>query len=657
MKKYIRSSVEEVEEVEELDRPEQEFDSADTSINSNKLPAVYKMINIPEGTVGVDFGGGRFDNAVEHIRDLGATLCVYDPYNRTAEHNREVLKTLRRNGGADWAVNSNVLNVIKENEARKAVLENIKKITKPGAPIYITVYEGRGDGKDGPTKSGYQLNRKTADYLEEIQQVLPDAKRKGKLIIAHNFSSADSSTEVTSKKKRILSNEDSIRYIALKKNFSKQKVFKDREKESGNIKDLTDDLTNKNVEWEIYENKTDNGCVVFYEPYQEEVYAAKDVSNVLVKLRYELKTKADSLMSEFGFYENEIDQYLTIIVFPDKDSGYVKAEVRAELDYDDLVEMCDRLDSVIAKYDQDSYFEPEAPGIANAYLKLPQKTKKSTNDYTSYQSLYYNGQKYGVRSNDVEMFDDEDDAEDLLNAWKFQVSEIHPYDDREYFWAKGEKGVIKFVKSGKVVTRRDYMDADTMDLSNSEWFEAIIHEAMDELAKLNKDIEQKIIHNSEDLEDQPIEAGAYDHPEPSLDPPEYDDGEEIELTEECKFSLDGVEVEVSEDGSWEYNNYDFVLENCDLDGLHSDDLDVLLRDQDQLVEALDEIIEINIPEKPGKYKLSGECTLVFNASDIVVYTDAYSEDDYEQTIVTDNMNVELDRKKSVIEGLSVEPIE
>ena len=189
------------EDNDDLDHPDQEFDSADTSINSSKLPAVYKLISIPEGTVGVDFGGGRFNNAVEYIRDLGATLCVYDPYNRTAQHNREMLKTLKANGGADWAVNSNVLNVIKEPEARQGVLRNISKITKSGAPIYITVYEGRGDAKEGPTKSGYQLNRKTQDYLEEIQEVFPDAKRKGKLIVAHNVKSASSSTNVNSSEK------------------------------------------------------------------------------------------------------------------------------------------------------------------------------------------------------------------------------------------------------------------------------------------------------------------------------------------------------------------------------------------------------------------------------------------------------------------------
>lgn len=193
------TDVEDDDSDELLETAEQEYDSAATSINSNKLPAVYKLIQIPEGTVGVDFGGGKFDNAVEHIKDLGATLCVYDPYNRSDEHNKEVLRTLRQNEGADWAINSNVLNVIKEGGARTSVLNNIKRITKPGAPIYITVYEGNGTGQGGPTKSGYQMNRRTADYLEEIQEVFPDAVRKGKLIIAHNSSSVNSASQLPRK--------------------------------------------------------------------------------------------------------------------------------------------------------------------------------------------------------------------------------------------------------------------------------------------------------------------------------------------------------------------------------------------------------------------------------------------------------------------------
>lgn len=187
---FIDSLKESTNEEVDIENPEQEFSSAATSINSTKLPAIYSMVNFRSGDVVVDFGGGKFDNAVNYLKDKGVTLLVYDPYNRSAEHNKEVLRILKEHGGADAAVNSNVLNVIKEPEAREAVLRNIKKITKRGAPIYITVYEGRGDGAEGPTKSGYQLNRKTGDYMNEVEKVFSNVKRKGKLITAINESTS-----------------------------------------------------------------------------------------------------------------------------------------------------------------------------------------------------------------------------------------------------------------------------------------------------------------------------------------------------------------------------------------------------------------------------------------------------------------------------------
>lgn len=183
----LREAFEDTDELE-LKQAQQEFSSAATSINSTKLPAIYNMVNFRPGDVVVDFGGGKFDNAVNYLKDKDVTLLVYDPYNRSAEHNKEVLRILKEHGGADAAVNSNVLNVIKEPEAREAVLKNIKKITRRGAPIYITVYEGRGDGVEGPTKSGYQLNRKTGDYMDEVGSVFSNVKRKGKLITAINES-------------------------------------------------------------------------------------------------------------------------------------------------------------------------------------------------------------------------------------------------------------------------------------------------------------------------------------------------------------------------------------------------------------------------------------------------------------------------------------
>lgn len=171
----------------------QEFTSENTSINSKKLPAIFNMVTFNPGTVNLDYGGGRFNNAVEYLKQYDVINLVYDPFNRSAEHNQEVIRIIRKHGGADTATCSNVLNVIKEPEVRLNVLKNISKLVKSGGTVYITVYEGKGNNAEGPTKSGYQLNRKTADYLEEIQQVFPDAKRKGKLIVCSNSNSVTSS--------------------------------------------------------------------------------------------------------------------------------------------------------------------------------------------------------------------------------------------------------------------------------------------------------------------------------------------------------------------------------------------------------------------------------------------------------------------------------
>lgn len=416
---------------DELDHPDQEFDSAKTSINSNKLPAVYKMISFPAGSIGVDFGGGSFDNAVEYISDLGATLLVYDPYNRSAEHNKQVIKMLKDNGGADWAVNSNVLNVIKEPDARRAVLKNISKITKPNAPIYITVYEGRGDRKEGPTRSGYQLNRKTQDYLEEIREVFPDAKRKGKLITAHNTRSSTSSINENSEN----TSSDGYVYTYCDNCGKKNRVkvhFKDYSSPFDDIeykcpycggRNLLHDPHLYNDSGEVYGIETnesfdtgkgpywyftrhgvqpgsvpkdinildivdtDNGSYFLSDKvidtdnlHKYEIEEKKPdflesnkksnnlTSNKLIKLKNEILSAVKDIMMSpnFGFEEDEIDEY-SVVEVTEKD-GMIKAEVRAELDYDGLMELISVLNPIVKKYNKDSYFELVEPGIIEAYI-------------------------------------------------------------------------------------------------------------------------------------------------------------------------------------------------------------------------------------------------------------------------------------------------
>lgn len=59
-------------------------------------------------------------------------------------------------------------------------------------------------------------------------------------------------------------------YVKLKRAYKNATSFEDMEKESGNIKDLTDELDRKGIDYDIYKDKTTKGCTVFHdssEPY------------------------------------------------------------------------------------------------------------------------------------------------------------------------------------------------------------------------------------------------------------------------------------------------------------------------------------------------------------------------------------------------------
>lgn len=161
---------------------EQKYTSRRTSINSSKAPVIYglkKAVDVMTGKRVIDIGGGRFDTAVEAAKQCGALVSIYDPYNRSEEHNASVLK-----GIYDVAVISNVLNVIDSASARADVL---KLAAQKASQILITVYEGNKSGVGKQTSSdSWQENRCTADYVDEIKSALPEwnVVRFGKLIKA-----------------------------------------------------------------------------------------------------------------------------------------------------------------------------------------------------------------------------------------------------------------------------------------------------------------------------------------------------------------------------------------------------------------------------------------------------------------------------------------
>ena len=145
---------------------QQQYTSAQTS--RSQVPALHRALLKAgvwaSGTVNVDIGGGRFDKASQELSKSFVTNLVYDPYNRSQEHNDTVLLKLQERG-ADTATVANVLCVIAEDHLRAGVVALASKL----APIaFFSIYEGNRSGIGGPTRDGWQENRALVTYVKEI---------------------------------------------------------------------------------------------------------------------------------------------------------------------------------------------------------------------------------------------------------------------------------------------------------------------------------------------------------------------------------------------------------------------------------------------------------------------------------------------------------
>lgn len=159
----------------------QEYTSEKTSIST--VNAVYTQGYFKKGDEILDYGGGKYNKNIEYLNSQGVKCFVYDPFNRTEQHNKRVLDYFIKKNGAEIIVCSNVLCVIKEDEVIYDVLNKIRTLLKKkvGSKIYIVVYHGDKSGLGGPTSRGYQRNQNPIEYTKFINDVfgdIADIKRK-----------------------------------------------------------------------------------------------------------------------------------------------------------------------------------------------------------------------------------------------------------------------------------------------------------------------------------------------------------------------------------------------------------------------------------------------------------------------------------------------
>lgn len=146
----------------------QNFTSANTSINSTKLPKVYTKVPLT-GAV-LDYGCGKYvDHIRHHLYENDGWLLPYDPYNQSTETNFRTIKELKRIRDEHeplTIVCSNVLNVIDDDETVQDVCDRIQRwINDTDGIAYITVYEGNRTGVGRQTgKDQYQRNEPLVFY-------------------------------------------------------------------------------------------------------------------------------------------------------------------------------------------------------------------------------------------------------------------------------------------------------------------------------------------------------------------------------------------------------------------------------------------------------------------------------------------------------------
>lgn len=95
-------------------------------------------------------------------------------------------------------------------------------------------------------------------------------------------------------------------------------------------------------------------------------------SSELTQLETDLRAEVSKYMTEVGFEEDEVKDYTAVEIKDTADGDMFQVEVRAELGYEDLMELCNNLNKIVSKLDTHSYFEPVTSGIAHAFIRKDQ---------------------------------------------------------------------------------------------------------------------------------------------------------------------------------------------------------------------------------------------------------------------------------------------
>lgn len=130
----------------------------------------------------------------------------------------------------------------------------------------------------------------------------------------------------------------------------------------------------------------------------------------------------------------------------------------------------------------------------STYVKYDDNFKKVfSHKYDTLQGARYENVNYHIYY--VEVDSQNSSSDEMFNKFKAQITEIHPYDDADYVWARIESGMIKFIQNKKVIQTNYYFSPDDMDIENTDWIETICDDAIITMRDMNQSVVPRIIHN------------------------------------------------------------------------------------------------------------------------------------------------------------------
>lgn len=140
-------------------------------------------------------------------------------------------------------------------------------------------------------------------------------------------------------------------------------------------------------------------------------------------------------------------------------------------------------------------------------------------------------------------------------------------------------------------------------------------------------------------------------------PTEYPEPIELDdVEEEVEIDLDAI-ITIDNEGSWTYEDesYKWARASEKEPDLYSDKYpQVLLSDLVRTVENVDSLLETTIPITPGKFRITGDVTLVYDLTNITAIKAQY--EDGEDEIISEDVEVEFNYGKSYIRNFKINSV-